>query len=462
MVTMANCAADDAVSSVPIAQVFVINLAHRSERIDMFEQQLVEAGDDASQHEHEDDHDDDSGSRSSRRMKNILRNYTRIDAVDAKVAQQAIHSGQARVNSTFRDPYFGRQMKMGEVGCALSHIKAWKAAATSLTSPGQYAIILEDDAEFQRLDNDVDFAGRLDEIVRGAVEQQQENGLGVDFVYLTHKKDHGSRQPVNELFKTCSYTYWTIGYMISYDAAQKLAQNEEHYRMNIIPSDEYLPIVTGAFDGYNEHNCDTEVCRADLKASLDPRYSELRLTCLTAKEPLIMPRIGQVSDTELSEIVIDESSSASEALLSAGNQLLVLTVATDGGHFGYQTLARTLNFFGYTFQTLGLELEWTGGDVIRTTGGGMKLHLMREYLSQIDGEQIILFVDGYDTAAQLGPDVLLQRFAQIDADVVFGAELACWPSQELCNKYTEYLTTTSTFRFLNSGTYMGSTYLLAE
>ena len=92
----------------------------------------------------------------------------------------------------------------------------------------------------------------------------------------------------------------------------------------------------------------------------------------------------------------------------------------------------------------------------------MKLHLMREYLSQIDGEQIILFVDGYDTAAQLGPDVLLQRFAQIDADVVFGAELACWPSQELCNKYTAYMSTTSTFRFLNSGTYMGSKYLFAE
>jgi hypothetical protein len=321
-------------------------------------------------------------------------------------------------------------------------------------------MILEDDATIQQ-----EYSENIDAVVSGAVEH------GVDLVYLAYQNDGRNREPVDDIFLACNYTYWTVGYMISYDAAQKLAQNEEFYRMNIIPSDEYLPIVIGAFDkkarsshdNKNNSVCEMDVNDDQLSGSaamgadmlLDPRYPEVRLTCLTVQKPIIMPLFdpSQVSDTEHSELVTE-----SEPAIIDDKQLLVITVATDGAeHFGYQTLARSLQYFAYNFVTLGLDKEWAGGSDFPSTGGGMKLHLMRDYLEKIDKGQMILFVDGYDTVIQLGPNELLERFKQFEADIVFGAELACWPSDELCTQYSKYyLTDTSKFKFLNSGTYMGS------
>ncbi len=67
----------------------------------------------------------------------------RIAAVDGKALSDA--EINAKVDSqTYRD-FLGHLPKKGTIGCSLSHIKAWK---TFLESPFEYAVIFEDDVNF--------------------------------------------------------------------------------------------------------------------------------------------------------------------------------------------------------------------------------------------------------------------------------------------------------------------------
>ena len=58
---------------------------------------------------------------------------------------------------------------------------------------------------------------------------------------------------VTEHISTATYSYWTIGYILSGRAAQILVQ--ERPLSKIVPVDEYLPIMYGAHkeDAYNQY-----------------------------------------------------------------------------------------------------------------------------------------------------------------------------------------------------------------
>ena len=50
----------------------------------------------------------------------------------------------------------------------------------------------------------------------------------------------------------------------------------------------------------------------------------------------------------------------------------------------------------FIWQVLGLDEEWTGGDVAKYPGGGQKVRLLKEELKQYkdDDKKIIMFTDG--------------------------------------------------------------------
>jgi len=392
--------------------VFVVNLAHRTDRMEAFAKQAAAAG----------------------------LSYTRIEAVDAAGAQRALDDGTVALNGTFRDPTSNRPIKLGEVGCSLSHLAAW--AEIAKLEPAQYAVVLEDDAQLRG------YTVAIDDVVAAAADNDAE------FVYLAYRQ-HGrsGRKPVGSLLQTCEFNYWTIAYLLRADAARRLVAGGEAFRRNMVPVDEYLPIVLGVHDG--EPAADEPVrlsCEPELgckgAAGGDPRYADVRLACLTVRTQLVEPKFDKAqSDTETSDV----------AAVAPDRRLAVLTVATDTTHYGYVTLARSARYFGYDLRTLGTGDEWHGGDMVDSTGGGQKLLLVRKALAGLDAEQLVLFTDGYDTVFQLGPDDLLRRWkaAAKTTDVLFGAEKLCWPSRDLCTRYEPYLSTKSPFRYLNSGTYIG-------
>uniref|UniRef100_A0A670Z087 procollagen-lysine 5-dioxygenase n=1 Tax=Pseudonaja textilis TaxID=8673 RepID=A0A670Z087_PSETE len=139
-------------------------------------------------------------------------------------------------------------------------------------------------------------------------------------------------------------------------------------------------------------------------------------------------------------------------MLFAG-KLLVLTAATEKTE-GYRRFLRTTKYFNYTVKTLGLGEDWKGGDVARTVGGGQKVRWLKAEMKKYANEEdlIVMFVDSYDVILAGSPIELLWKFLQFKSNLVFSAEIFCWPEWSLAEKYPPV---TFGKRFLNSGGFIG-------
>ena len=385
--------------------------------------------------------------------------FTRINAVDSNKAREFIESGSVHLNDSFRDPSQGRTMKLGEVGCALSHIAAWRLISTlDVDEPKfTYGVVLEDDARLGRPVSDIDA------IVSSAEHHRFE------FVYLAYRNEPDSvRRPIDGVLHTCAWNYWGLAYMLSPSGARKLLANVDEYLQNLIPVDEYLPIVLGTLDTTSSA-ASVPQCASNGSCALgsgatilDTRYQSTRLSCAAVVDQFAQPawNSSYASDTEVSPLV-------NQVVLphrahNTDTDIVIVTVATDISHFGYQNLKRSCDFFGYKLHTLGSGSAWTGGDMAHSTGGGMKLVLMKAFLETLADDQIVVFSDGYDTLFQLSPRTLLNRFDQQQnekvADVLFAGETHCWPDQTLCDLYISYGNgeyNENSYPFLNSGNYVG-------
>ena len=70
-------------------------------------------------------------------------------------------------------------------------------------------------------------------------------------IYLGRKRGPGAQNDVEkrvtDLLVTATYSYWTIGYILSGRGARILIEEEPLSKM--VPVDEYLPIMYGAHKG---------------------------------------------------------------------------------------------------------------------------------------------------------------------------------------------------------------------
>ncbi|KHJ41694.1 oxidoreductase, 2OG-Fe(II) oxygenase family protein [Trichuris suis] len=141
------------------------------------------------------------------------------------------------------------------------------------------------------------------------------------------------------------------------------------------------------------------------------------------------------------------------AFVADAEHLLVLTVATERTD-GFLRTERSLLQFSLNYRVLGLGTKWNGGDVRRTVGGGQKIRLLREALDQYKHEQdlVILFIDGYDVIVNGDEKLILERFLQTGAKVLFSAEGFCWPDKSLA---VSYPVVKRGKRYLNSGAFIG-------
>ncbi|XP_044146142.1 procollagen-lysine,2-oxoglutarate 5-dioxygenase 2 isoform X2 [Bufo gargarizans] len=151
-------------------------------------------------------------------------------------------------------------------------------------------------------------------------------------------------------------------------------------------------------------------------------------------------------------ILISQLSRAADTLIPA-DKLLVLTVATRETD-GFHRFMQSAKHFNYTVKVLGNGLDWKGGDVANSIGGGQKVRLLKEALESIADQDdlIVLFTDSYDVIFAGGPEELLKKFQQSNHKVVFSAEALIWPDKRLADKYP---VVRSGKRFLNSGGFIG-------
>ncbi|XP_031418543.1 procollagen galactosyltransferase 1 [Clupea harengus] len=205
-----------------------------------------------------------------------------IAAVDGKALNVSqIEEQGIKMLPGYSDPYHGRPLTKGELGCFLSHYNIWK----EIVDRGlKTSLVIEDDLRFE-----VFFKRRLQNIMQ-EVESQ---GLEWDLIYIGRKRmqvDHSEKSVPNiHNLVEADYSYWTLGYMMSLNGAKKLLAVKPLTKM--LPVDEFLPVM------YNKHPVKdymTHFERRDLRA-------------FSAEPLLVYPTHytgdpGYVSDTETSTV----------------------------------------------------------------------------------------------------------------------------------------------------------------
>uniref|UniRef100_A0A7G3ADG3 Putative glycosyltransferase 25 family member-like protein n=1 Tax=Lutzomyia longipalpis TaxID=7200 RepID=A0A7G3ADG3_LUTLO len=175
----------------------------------------------------------------------------------------------------YADPYHKRQMTMGEVGCFLSHLTIWQRIVKENL---QEVLILEDDIRFEPF-----FRERLLNLLQEARQLST-----WDLIYIGRKRLNESAEPWvegSQYLVYPSYSYWTLGYLISNQGAKKLIKAGPLEKL--LPVDEFLPIM------FDKHP--NEVW----KSAFNPR----NLIAMSAAPLLLYPthytgEEGYISDTE--------------------------------------------------------------------------------------------------------------------------------------------------------------------
>jgi glycosyl transferase family 25 len=169
------------------------------------------------------------------------------------------------------NPWWSRPLKLGEIGCAISHWKCWQQAAADGADP---ALILEDDAVLAGL-----CAARL----RLRLQLLAAVDPDWDLLYLGRWALDGDDRPVTEGIVRPGYSYCTYGYLLSASGLRALL--DCGFERALIPVDELIPAL------YMDHP------RADIRL-LYPK----RLRAYALEPPLVtqLPKEEAGSDTEAS------------------------------------------------------------------------------------------------------------------------------------------------------------------
>ena len=300
------------------------------------------------------------------------------------------------------DPILKTPLTSGEVGCFLSHYHVWRECIR-IDAP---ILVLEDDG----IVGD-DFS--YDEIRRILND-------GYNFLYLGWKEmDEDQEKPiVNEKYVVPVYPYWTLAYVVTPESAKILCNKE--IEQNIIPVDEYLP---------------------KMMSKLNP---------LAYKENIIEPQSRSVVGTECHPT--DRFSYFLDF------DIHPITIGTDESKTTKIIASGIQN--GIKFKNIGKGVEWNGGSM-KSTGGGQKINLIREYIKDLPDHDVLFFCDGYDTFVVTELAEIIRRYLDFSHRIVFASERICWPNEELATQIiktnkgiTPY--TDTPYKFLNSGLFVGT------
>ncbi|XP_072531356.1 procollagen galactosyltransferase 1 [Salminus brasiliensis] len=210
-----------------------------------------------------------------------------VAAVDGKAMNVSEISGLGiHMLPGYSDPYHGRPLTKGELGCFLSHYNIWK----EIVDRGlETSLVIEDDLRFE-----VFFKRRL----KNLLSEVQSEGLDWDLIYIGRKRMQVDRPekavPNIHNLVEADYSYWTLGYMMSLQGAKKLLNADPLSRM--LPVDEFLPIM------FNKHPVSDYM----------EQFENRNLKAFSAEPLLVYPthytgEPGYISDTETSTVWDNES-----------------------------------------------------------------------------------------------------------------------------------------------------------
>ncbi|KAF0037660.1 hypothetical protein F2P81_010534 [Scophthalmus maximus] len=205
-----------------------------------------------------------------------------VAAVDGKALNKSdVESMGIKMLPGYKDPYHGRPLTKGELGCFLSHYNIWKEIADRGL---QTSLVIEDDLRFE-----VFFKHRLQTLLQEVTTHK----LDWDLIYIGRKRmqvDHPEKSVPNiHNLVEADYSYWTLGYLLSLQGAQKLLRADPLRKM--LPVDEFLPVM------YDKH---------PVSEYMD-HFERRDLRAFSAEPLLVYPTHytgdqGYISDTETSVV----------------------------------------------------------------------------------------------------------------------------------------------------------------
>lgn len=143
--------------------------------------------------------------------------------------------------------------------------------------------------------------------------------------------------------------------------------------------------------------------------------------------------------------------------LPRSNTVRLLTVGTNPTD-GYLRFIQSVKHYDY--RVLGFGDQWNGGNMAKGPGGGKKVVYLKQYLEQHFLPEYMIFTDCYDVVVLAEEDEVMATYKKyFDGKIVFGAERFCWPDK---NRAAQYPSTPSSFKYLNSGLFMGPTRLIQD
>lgn len=312
----------------------------------------------------------------------------------------------------WRDPLLKRSLTTTEIGCLISHYNCWKRIVDS----GRPGIIFEDDIELIRplyLDRYADLMQRY------------------ELLYLGYREMSPTTVKVLGDIQIPSYPYLLSSYCLTPSGAQKLI--DTHIRNVAIPVDELVPLMIG----YDHKNNESATKNMHAHVEAYKQYNKISAVAL------VDPDVKQLSRSVLGSD-IESGNKMNEAVH-------LITVATDEEKARMLfTSAERLNI---KIKNLGKDVVWGGGDMAAGPGGGQKINLVKQYLSGVDDGSVVVFVDGYDVILNDDLATVVERYKDMDADVVFAAEKICWPDTSIAEQFPKPHTE---YRYLNSGVYVGT------
>lgn len=208
-----------------------------------------------------------------------------LPAVDGKkMTEQYLDENGIKMMPDFSEPYHGRALTYGEIGCFMSHYTIWK----DIVDNGyDQVIVLEDDIRFEPF-----FKHKL-----GALQDELADlALEWDLVFLGRKIISNEKEDwidSSSQLVDVGYTYWTLAYMLTKRGAEKLLAEKPLGKM--VPVDEYLPIM------YDRHP------NEEWKAHFQNR----NLKAFSVHPLLVHPthytgEMGYISDTEETPVIATE------------------------------------------------------------------------------------------------------------------------------------------------------------
>ena len=339
---------------------------------------------------------------------------TFLKAVDGKKLNNVkLDELGGKILNRWKDPFSGRNMTWGEVGCALSHYNIYEKC---INENIDIAIIFEDDCLIP--DN---FQEKLDVIL---------NELGNipdwEFCYLGRKAMDNYDKNVNDHFVKPGYSYWLCSYIINLKGMKKIL--DSGMKTKLIPVDEFLPLLGGVspHKEYNQYY--------DIPETLN-MYSLKNLICRPE------PGAFSVSETEHTK-EIEETN----------NDLLLLATGTDMTD-GLKRFINSCNVYGLRYDIMGLGTKWDGGVMADGPGGGHKINFLVKKLETLKDDEIVLVTDSYDVIMCANSYEILDKYKKFNKPIVFATESSCWPDRHKASLFPKIGNKKNLY--LNSGGFIG-------